>query len=80
LIRLNAIRQVRPVIGLVRISMRRSTASPEGSLNRAETDRLSNVSPEKVMFGHLSAARESSVLEKALPGFRMEFRFQVQTG
>jgi len=38
LIRLKARRQVRPVIGFVRISMGRSTIFPEGSMNFADMD------------------------------------------
>ena len=45
-IRLKAIRQVRAVIGLVRISMGRSTICPKGSTNLADTDWLLNVSIE----------------------------------
>jgi hypothetical protein len=37
-IRLNEMRQVRPVMGLVRISIFRSAITPEGSINLAETD------------------------------------------
>lgn len=37
-IRLNDMRQVRPVIGLVRISIFRSAIVPDGSINFADTD------------------------------------------
>ncbi len=39
-------RQVRPVMGLVRISIIRSAILPDGSTNVAETDWLSNISLE----------------------------------
>jgi hypothetical protein len=39
-------RQVRPVMGLVRISIIRSAILPDGSINVAETDWLSIVSLE----------------------------------
>jgi hypothetical protein len=37
-IRLNEMRQVRPVMGLMRISIIRSATVPEGSINFADTD------------------------------------------
>ena len=39
-------RQVRPVMGLVRTSIIRSAILPDGSTNLAETDWLSNISLE----------------------------------
>jgi hypothetical protein len=44
--RLKAMRQVRPVSGLVRISTGRSTNCPLGSMNFADTVWLANVSSE----------------------------------